>query len=279
MSTDTGNPAQRQAPGRVRDAGSPYLRGAMALEPAPHPVNPTPTAMLSTIAFDADDTLWHNETLFSVTQAQFREILQRYVGDADIDARLYETEVRNLRLFGYGIKGFTLSMIETAIDVSGQQIAAHDIRRLIDFGKAMLEHPVELLDGVEAVIAALKGRFRLMVITKGDLFDQESKIARSGLADHFDAVEIVAEKDEATYRQIFERHALAADTVLMVGNSVRSDILPVTALGVRAVHIPYHVTWAHEQAGGDRPLPPGAHRLERIADLPALVDKLVSGAS
>ena len=235
--------------------------------------------MLTTIAFDADDTLWHNETLFSVTQGQFREILRRYVGDADIDARLYETEVRNLRLFGYGIKGFTLSMIETAIEVSGERIAVRDIRRLIDFGKAMLEHPVELLDGVEGAIAALKGRFRLMIITKGDLFDQESKIARSGLANQFDAVEIVAEKDEATYRQILERHDLRAEDVLMVGNSVRSDILPVTRLGMRAVHIPYHVTWAHEQAGEDRPLPPGANRLERIADLPALIDQITNSAS
>ena len=235
--------------------------------------------MLTTIAFDADDTLWHNETLFSVTQGQFREILRRYVGEADIDARLYETEVRNLRLFGYGIKGFTLSMIETAIEVSGERIAVRDIRRLIDFGKAMLEHPVELLDGVEGVIAALKDRFRLMVITKGDLFDQESKIARSGLADQFDAVEIVAEKDEATYRQVLERHDLRAEDVLMVGNSVRSDILPATTLGMRAVHIPYQVTWAHEQAGEDRPLPPGANRLERIADLPALIDQIADSAS
>ena len=230
--------------------------------------------MLTTIAFDADDTLWHNETLFSVTQDKFRDMLRRYVDDADIDARLYETEVRNLRLFGYGIKGFTLSMIETAIEVSGEKIVAQDIRRLIDSGKAMLEHPVELLDGVERVIDGLQGRYRLMVITKGDLFDQESKIARSGLADRFDAVEIVAEKDEATYRQILERHSMKADSLLMVGNSVRSDILPAAALGIRAVHIPYHVTWAHEETGGERPLPAGATRLQRIADLPELIDKI-----
>ena len=230
--------------------------------------------MLTTIAFDADDTLWHNETLFSVTQDKFRDMLRRYVDDADIDARLYETEVRNLRLFGYGIKGFTLSMIETAIEVSGERIAASDIRRLIDSGKAMLEHPVELLEGVEGVIAGLRGRYRLMVITKGDLFDQESKIARSGLAERFDAVEIVAEKNEATYRQILERHNMKADSLLMVGNSVRSDILPPTALGIRAVHIPYHVTWAHEETGGDGPLPAGATRLQRIADLPELIDKI-----
>jgi putative hydrolase of the HAD superfamily len=228
--------------------------------------------MITTIAFDADDTLWHNESIFAITQDRFRELLTRYVPEGRVDERLYETEVRNLRLFGYGVKGFTLSMIETAIEVTECRIEAADIRRIVNLGKAMLEHPVEPLDNVRETIEQLRGSYTLMVITKGDLFDQESKIARSGLGDAFSRVEIVSEKNEEAYRIILNRHGIAPPQFLMVGNSLKSDILPVVNINARAVHIPYHVTWAHEMVDLDGRWHNGYWSLDNIAGLPDLLD-------
>ncbi len=202
------------------------------------------------IALDADDTLWMNETIFVNTQAACHNIIAPYMDDpAGMDAKLYEYERKNLRLFGYGIKGFMLSMIETAIELSGGRVSGHDIQRIIDLGKEMLEHPVHLLDTVEDTVKTLADNFFLMVITKGDLFDQENKLARSGIADHFRAVEIVSEKNEATYRDILRRHSIPPDQFLMVGNSVKSDVLPVLQAGGHAIHIPYHFTWELEKVG------------------------------
>ncbi|MDR6771444.1 HAD family hydrolase [Azospirillum sp. BE72] len=221
-----------------------------------------------TIGFDGDDTLWHNESLFSMTQDRFRTLLAHAADPTDLDRRLLEAERANLRVYGYGIKGFVLSMLETAIAVTDGKVAARDLQSLIDFGKAMLDHPVELLPGVAEVVEALASRYRLVLITKGDLFDQESKIARSGLSELFHAVEIVSEKDPATYRRVMDRHGIDPARFLMVGNSVRSDILPVLATGAHAVHIPYAITWAHEEAEV-----PDEHyrRLESMRDLPALL--------
>ena len=231
--------------------------------------------MISTIGFDGDDTLWHNEALFSMTQEKFRQLLLRYVPATDIDNRLYATEIRNLKLFGYGVKGFTLSMIETAIEVSEKRIGAADIQRLIDFGKAMLEHPVQLIDGVRGVLDRLAGRYTLLLVTKGDLFDQESKIARSGLADAFSKIEIVSEKDELTYRRILERYAIRPADFLMVGNSLKSDVLPVAAIGGTGVHVPYLQTWQHEAVDEAAVLPDHrVHRLERVTELPTLLAQL-----
>ncbi|WP_042696078.1 HAD family hydrolase [Azospirillum sp. B506] len=220
------------------------------------------------IGFDGDDTLWHNESLFSMTQDRFRALLAHAADPNVLDRRLLEAERANLRVYGYGIKGFVLSMIETAITVTDGNVPARDLQSLIDFGKAMLEHPVELLPGVQEVMETLAGRHRLVLITKGDLFDQESKIARSGLSELFHAVEIVSEKDPATYRRVMDRHGIDPTRFLMVGNSVRSDILPVLATGAHAVHIPYAITWAHEEADV-----PDEHyrRLESVRDLPALL--------
>ncbi|MCW2245609.1 putative hydrolase of the HAD superfamily [Azospirillum fermentarium] len=223
------------------------------------------------IAFDGDDTLWHNESLFSMTQERFRALITAHAGGLpaeDLDRRLLEAETRNLKYFGYGIKGFVLSMIETAVEVTEGAIPAHDIRALIDFGKAMLEHPVHLLDGVAEVVTALAADRPLLLITKGDLFDQESKVARSGLAAHFRAVEVVSEKDPATYARVLARHGVAPERFLMVGNSVKSDILPVLALGGQAVHIPYHLTWAHEVAEAPAA---GYRRLDSLHGLPDLL--------
>ncbi len=231
--------------------------------------------MITTIGFDGDDTLWHNETLFSMTQERFRQVLLRYAPAADVDRQLYDTEVRNLKLFGYGVKGFTLSMIETAIELTEARINAADIQRLIDFGKGMLEHPVELIDGVPAVLDRLTPRYRLLLITKGDLFDQESKIARSGLADRFAGIEIVSEKDAPTYRRLLAKHGVRPADFLMVGNSERSDVLPPLAIGAQAVHVPYTLTWQHETVENP-PARPGEHfeRLDRIDALPDLLGRL-----
>ena len=230
--------------------------------------------MITTLGFDGDDTLWHNETIFSMTQDKFRQLLLRYVPGIEIDKVLYITELRNLRIFGYGIKGFTLSMIETAIEVSQGRASATDIQRIIDFGKAMLEHPVELVQGAAATLDALQGHYQLILITKGDLFDQESKLARSGLADTFSKIEILSEKDERTYRHLLDRHGVPVENFMMVGNSIRSDVLPVLAIGGQAVHVPYPVTWIHEEADDSRRLPSGYRSLPQLADLPALLAEI-----
>jgi putative hydrolase of the HAD superfamily len=227
-----------------------------------------------TIAFDADDTLWHNERLFAVTQERFRELLAPY-GEAEwIDKQLFATETRNLEHFGYGIKGFTLSMIETAVELTGGRIGGREVGQLIEWGRTMLASPVELLPGVEEVVATLGEEYPLMLITKGDLFDQESKLARSGLGGYFRHVEIVREKDASVYSTILKRHGVHPDHFLMVGNSVRSDILPVLKIGGRAAHIPYTITWQHEIAA----LPEGENHgyflLESMDALPELVARL-----
>jgi len=222
--------------------------------------------VIDTIGFDGDDTLWHSETEFELTQTMFVELLAPYVpsGGINLEAQLAATELGNLAVFGYGVKSFTLSMIETALDVSNGTVPADVIRTLLDRGKAMLTHPVDLLDGVREVVDELADRYQLMLITKGDLLHQESKIASSGLAERFRHIEVVAEKDPATYARILDRHGVDPAGFVMVGNSVRSDVLPVLAVGGRAVHVPYHVTWAHEHAEHDGDVP----TLESMRELP-----------
>ncbi|MBI2242167.1 MAG: HAD family hydrolase [Magnetospirillum gryphiswaldense] len=230
---------------------------------------------MSLVAFDGDDTLWHNEPLFWATQDRFKQLLAPYCPPGHLAERLYRTEVANLSLFGYGIKGFALSMIETAIEVSDGQVPTAMIAELIERAKHMLAHPVHLLDGVaEAARAVKDAGHKIMVITKGDLLDQEAKLARSGLAEMFDAVEVVSEKDEALYRRLFAQHGVGEGDCVMVGNSVRSDILPVLAAGGWAVHIPYAgPVWAHEAAE-----PPVDHprymRLDSMASLPDWLAKM-----
>lgn len=202
--------------------------------------------MFEAIAFDGDDTLWENEPLYHEAQAAFRALLAPYGVDGQADARLYATEMRNLRLFGYGAKAFTLSMIETAVELTDGRISGADVQRIIDTARAMLRRDIALLPGVAETLPALAAQTPLLLITKGDLLDQERKIARSGLAAHFTAVEIVSTKDADTYAAILARHGIAAERFLMVGNSLPSDILPVLALGGQGVHIPHAVTWAHE---------------------------------
>jgi putative hydrolase of the HAD superfamily len=206
------------------------------------------------VAFDGDDTLWHNETMFSTSQTEFRNVVTRHVelDLAHLDERLLATERRNLGVYGYGIKGFVLSMIETAIEVTEGRIPASDIETLMQLGRIMLRYPVELIDGAEEVVETLRARdHEVWLITKGDLFDQESKIARSGLTELFHRIEIVSEKDEVTYRRLLDRHGVGTEEFAMVGNSLRSDVLPVAAIGGRAFHVPYHITWGVETVSGD----------------------------
>jgi putative hydrolase of the HAD superfamily len=224
-----------------------------------------------TVGFDGDDTLWHNEGRFHDAQRHLRQVLAPYAIEEDLKCRLLAIERRNLRLFGYGVKGFTLSMIETAIELSKGRIAAAEIARLIDLGKEMLEAPIEILPGVHETLERITADGRqLLLITKGDLFDQESRVARSGLADLFDAIEVVSEKDETAYRRVLHRHRVEPAEFLMVGNSVRSDVLPVLAVGGAAALVPYPLLWEHEVA--DVPSD-GARfvQLTGLADLPPLI--------
>lgn len=224
------------------------------------------------IAFDADDTLWHNESLFTVTQSKFKQLLSAYHNDEWIEEKLNETERRNIEHFGYGIKGFTLSMIETAIELTEGRINGAEIGQIIGFAKAMLCAPVELLDGVRETVSRLAGEYQLMLITKGDLFDQESKIARSGLGDYFTHIEIVSEKNSNVYRAIIAKHGLDPQRFLMVGNSIKSDILPAVEAGARAVYVPYHTTWVHERVTGYDAS--GFFEIAQIDLLPALLEEM-----
>lgn len=212
--------------------------------------------MIEVVGLDGDDTLWRNEEYFAVSQEMFRAIVEPYLDrDLDVDGELAARERANLELFGYGIKGFTLSMLETAIEITEGRIPVAQLQVLLDRGKEMLSHPVELLEGVADTIVTLSADYRLVLVTKGDLFHQEQKVARSGLAELFWRVEIVAEKDEGTYGRLLARHEVPPSSFVMVGNSVRSDVLPVLAIGARAVHIPYEITWAHELAEHDGSVP------------------------
>lgn len=231
-------------------------------------------AVIEVIAFDADDTLWHSETLYLRVQQEFQALLAPYCGDDGVMDELYETETGNLPYYGYGIKGFTLSMIETAIRVTDGEIGAWQIQKLIELAKEMKRAPVHLLPHVAEVVPALSKSYRLMLITKGDLFDQEAKIANSGLAPCFDHVEIVTDKTPEVYRTVLAKHRIDPRCFLMVGDSLRSDILPVVALGACAVHIPYPITWAHEAVPVQSGEASGYVELEHIGLLPGLIGGL-----
>lgn len=199
---------------------------------------------LDLIAFDADDTLWHHERYFKLTESRVRELLRPYAEPHHLSEHLLAAERRNIAHYGFGVKGFVLSMIETAVDVTDGRVPGSVIGELLDAGREMLRHPIEPLPHVEATLDSLAGRYRLILITKGDLFDQERKLALSGLRDRFEAVEIVSEKDEATYRRLFGKHGTAPEAAMMIGNSMTSDVLPPLAAGAYAVHVPSEHVWA-----------------------------------
>jgi len=232
--------------------------------------------MLQLIGFDGDDTLWHSEGYYRAAGEAFAAIMGRYVdlGDQHVHDSMLATEQRNLKLFGYGAKGMALSMVETAIAVSDGRISAADIHRLIELGKTVLQHPVELLPGIREAVEAVAAKHEVVLITKGDLFHQEKKVAESGLADLFRRIEIVSEKNAATYRRVLGEFALQPEQFAMVGNSLRSDIEPVVRLGGWAVHLPYHVTWAHELENGLDADEPHVLTVDAPAAIPAAVARL-----
>ncbi|AZO78643.1 MULTISPECIES: HAD family hydrolase [unclassified Bosea (in: a-proteobacteria)] len=228
------------------------------------------TRALTTIGFDADDTLWQNEQFFRLTEDRFVALLGEHGEAAEISGKLLEAEKRNLAFYGFGIKGFTLSMIETAIEITRGQVPQSVIGEILAAGREMLTHPVETLPHAQGTLAALAGRYRLVLITKGDLFDQERKLAQSGLGDFFDAVEIVSDKSAATYTKLFARHGDGPGQALMVGNSLKSDIVPALAAGAWAAYVPHDLTWALEHAEE----PTGHQRYRKLADLGGLTSVL-----
>jgi len=230
--------------------------------------------VLKLIAFDADDTLWHNERLFIDVQARFLELVARHTESDIIEQSLYETEVSNLGHYGYGVKSFTLSMIETAIDLTEGRITGADIEQVLQLGREMLLAPVDLLDGVADVIAELGEANDLMVLTKGDLLDQETKIARSGLGDFFSHVEVVSRKDRGTYESVLAAHGLSAREFVMVGNSLKSDIVPVVEMGGHAIFVPYESSWEHEDVGPEELAGARFHTAKDIRAVPGVIAAL-----
>lgn len=232
---------------------------------------------LTTIGFDADDTLWHNERFFRVTQERFAELLMDHtpdeVGPEQLDRLLLDAEKRNLGRYGYGVKGFTLSMIETAIEVTQEQVPAAVLKELITAGQMMLSYPIELLPHAREAVEAAAGRYQVVLITKGDLLDQERKLAQSGLGEMFDAVEVVSEKTPEVYRGIFARNGDGADRAMMVGNSMRSDVVAPIEAGAWGTYVPHGLVWEVEHAE----TPADSPRYTEIADLgglAALLDRL-----
>ncbi|HEY3312281.1 MAG TPA: HAD family hydrolase [Anaerolineales bacterium] len=229
------------------------------------------------IGFDADDTLWQNERYYVAAQASFAQLLSRYHPEAWVRERLLQTETRNLQHFGYGIKAFALSMIETAVELTEGRISGQDVRTLIELGRGMLNAEVELLEHVADTLPALAAGHRLALITKGDLLDQEKKVQRSGLAACFKEVEIVSQKTPEVYARLLTRLGIQPQRFLMVGNSLRSDILPVLELGGSAVYIAHALTWEHEAAAAPAPGSPGYYSLDDFGQLPALLAELEKG--
>ncbi len=232
--------------------------------------------MISAIGFDADDTLWHCENLFQATQTRLEEILAHHAPRDEVEKKLHATELENLRLFGFGVKGFTLSMVETAVQISHGRITGDEVHEILMMGKSMLDAPVELLDGAQAILESLHGNRKLFLITKGDVLDQTNKIDKSGLSHLFDQIEVVQTKDAATYRDVLERHDIDPGTFLMIGNSIPSDVLPVLELGGWGVHIPYRHVAVHERHDED-PNYDRFHRLASLNNLPRLLQQIEAG--
>lgn len=239
-------------------------------------MNARPT--VEVVGLDADDTLWHSQTVFQVTQARFAAMLEGFAPAGAIEAALERTERRNLALYGYGVKGFTLSMIETAVEVTGGRVGASAIGDILAAGREMMRHPVEPLPGVRATLEILAETRPLVLITKGDLFHQESKVAASGLGELFAGVEIVSEKTPDTYRRAFARHGVPPERAVMAGNSVRSDVLPALEAGCWAALVPYSLAWQHEAAAAPRGHP-RFRELASLADLPSWLDSLTQNAA
>jgi len=199
------------------------------------------------IAFDADDTLWVNETYFREAEQQFARLLSAYETENKIDQELFKTEIKNLSIYGYGVKGFMLSMVECALEISNYNLKPKLLNDILNIGKEMLEKPIELLEDVEMVLKSLHGKYKLIVATKGDLLDQERKLEKSGLLQYFHHIEVMSDKKEVDYQKLIAHLDITPNQLLMVGNSLKSDILPLITIGASAIHVPFHNTWAHEE--------------------------------
>jgi putative hydrolase of the HAD superfamily len=206
---------------------------------------------IKVIAFDADDTLWINETYFRDAEHQFAKLLVKYETENKIDQELFRTEIKNLTYYGYGVKGFVLSMIECALELSNYQVNQKTIEAILIIGKEMLEKPIELLDGIEDVLHSLQGKYKLIVATKGDLLDQERKLEKSNLLKYFHHIEVMSDKKEKDYQKLIQHLDIQPSELLMIGNSLKSDVLPLIEIGASAIHIPFHTTWVHEEVSLD----------------------------
>ncbi|WP_137135607.1 HAD family hydrolase [Rhizobium sp. FKY42] len=228
---------------------------------------------VSMIAFDADDTLWQNEQYYRFTEQSFRDLLAEYAEGEQVSERLLEAEKRNLAHYGFGIKGFTLSMIETAIEMTEGRVPTETIGQILMIGRELLKHPVECLPYAREALESLRGQYFLVLITKGDLFDQERKLAQSGLGDFFDAVEIVSDKTATTYRRIFGKHGEGPERAMMVGNSLKSDIVPAIAAGAWGVFVPHELTWVLEHV--EKPTEaPRFREIKNLGELKQLIDTI-----
>ncbi|UXP30834.1 HAD hydrolase-like protein [Reichenbachiella agarivorans] len=229
-----------------------------------------PNMKIKTIAFDADDTLWHNEGLFREAETEFCQLLEAYMPQHSVAKELYRIELQNMELYGYGIKAFVLSLIESAIEISGRTLNVTDIEQILRIGKELLQKPVILIDEVEDVLSTLQGKYRLILATKGDLLDQQRKLKKSGLEKYFHHIEIMSEKKEPDYEKVIRHLDIQADEFAMIGNSLKSDVLPVLNLGGHAFHIPYHITWEHEKV--DRKIE--HNQLIQLTDIKELLQHL-----
>jgi putative hydrolase of the HAD superfamily len=207
---------------------------------------------IKVIAFDADDTLWVNETYFRDAEKEFAQLLSGYETENKIDQELFKTEIKNLPIYGYGIKGFILSMVECALELSNYQLEQKSLEKILNIGKEMLEKPIELLDGIEEVLQSLHGKYKLVVATKGDLLDQERKLEKSNLLKYFHHIEVMSDKKEKDYQKLIQHLDIHSSEFLMIGNSLKSDVLPLIAIGSSAIHVPFHTTWAHENVSKEQ---------------------------
>jgi putative hydrolase of the HAD superfamily len=234
-------------------------------------------APIRLICLDADDTLWEHESYFRLSAQRFVELLEPFADAAFSQERLIAIERRNLGLYGYGVKGFTLSMLETALEIAGDRLSAATTRAVLAVGRDLMRHPIHLIDGVAEALGRLAEKGTLALITKGDLFDQESKLAASGIGDRFSGVEIVSEKSAETYRRLFARYGVKPEEAVMVGNSLRSDILPALEAGAYAALVPHRLVWAHERAETP-PAQPRFRQLASLAELPGWLDDIAAAA-
>lgn len=226
---------------------------------------------IKVIGFDADDTLWENEPYYRETEAKFCELLKEYLPKDKINQELFDTEIKNLELYGYGIKAFTLSLVETAIRISDAKVSASTIKTIIELGKEQLNKPNHLLDGVSDVLEALKGNYKLIVATKGDLLDQEKKLKKSNLLKYFHHIEIMSDKQMDNYKDLIKHLDIEPHELMMVGNSLKSDIVPILELGGYGVYIPFHVTWQHEYHDEEEIKNDRYYKINSIKELPALL--------